>query len=187
MKRVNNGFVLIETLIVTVFLMGIFTFLFTNIIPLNARYERTRNYDDVSTVYAVDEIRKMIKKDANFNSLTSGINNLTVVHKDITKCSIYNNKNLCNALLPSLGIDGTNGVNKIILTKYELTQVKNKIENNNLFETDNDIGLKEYIEFLPKFTDSEISQGFRIIIEREVSEGGVWVKKYANLELDPGA
>mgnify|MGYP006955121113 CR=1 FL=1 len=41
MKKIDNkGFVIVETIIVAVFIIGICTFLFANFIPLIGEYER---------------------------------------------------------------------------------------------------------------------------------------------------
>ena len=47
MKKLNRkGFVLAETLVVTVFLMIIFTMIYQNFVPLMGEYERRENYDN---------------------------------------------------------------------------------------------------------------------------------------------
>mgnify|MGYP003303663312 CR=1 FL=1 len=44
MKKLNNkGFILAETLVVTVFLMIIFTMLYTNYYPLMGEYQKREN------------------------------------------------------------------------------------------------------------------------------------------------
>ena len=51
MKKNNkNGFVLVETLIVVVFVAAIFSIMFLNFYPLIGEYERRENYDDVEGV-----------------------------------------------------------------------------------------------------------------------------------------
>ena len=52
MKKINNkGFVLAETLVVTVFLMILFTMIYSNFYPLIGEYEKRENYDDVDGKY----------------------------------------------------------------------------------------------------------------------------------------
>ena len=61
MKQIDNqGFLMVETIIVAVFVIGICTFLFTNFLPLIADYERVSDYDNVDTKYKAHEIRKML-------------------------------------------------------------------------------------------------------------------------------
>lgn len=51
-KFINNkGFVLVETLVVSVFVVTVFTFLYINVIPLIGSYEEEVNYDSIDTKY----------------------------------------------------------------------------------------------------------------------------------------
>ena len=52
MKKINSkGFVLAETLVVTVFLMVIFGMIYSNFYPLMGEYEKRENYNDVDSIY----------------------------------------------------------------------------------------------------------------------------------------
>lgn len=67
MKKLNNGgFILAETLVVTVFLMVIFTMLYTNYYPLMGEYQKRENYDDVDGKYVAYWMKKLIE-DASYN------------------------------------------------------------------------------------------------------------------------
>ena len=62
MKKLNNkGFILAETLVVTVFLMVIFTMLYTNYYPLMGEYQKRENYDDVDGKYVAYWMKKLIE------------------------------------------------------------------------------------------------------------------------------
>ena len=66
MKKLNNkGFILAETLVVTVFLMVIFTMLYTNYYPLMGEYQKRENYDDVDGKYVAYWMKKLIE-DASY-------------------------------------------------------------------------------------------------------------------------
>ena len=68
-KNSNKGFVLAETLVTTVFLMVIFTMIYTNFYPLIGEYEKRENYDTADGKYAafgsviegMDEVDKIVK------------------------------------------------------------------------------------------------------------------------------
>ena len=60
-KLDNKGFVLAETLVVTVFLMLIFTMIYSYFYPLIGEYEKREVYDDVDSTYAIYWIKKMIE------------------------------------------------------------------------------------------------------------------------------
>ena len=69
-KRINNkGFVLIETLAVTVFAASIFFFLFKSVAPLmgyyNTRMEQMGNIDAIFNNY---NVRKFLYRDEYFNN-----------------------------------------------------------------------------------------------------------------------
>ena len=65
MKKVDNkGFVLAETLVVTIFLMTIFTMIYMNFYPLIGEYEKREHYDDVDGKYAVYWLKKIIEDDS---------------------------------------------------------------------------------------------------------------------------
>lgn len=192
-KNQNKGFILLETLIVSVFMLSIFTFLYINIVPMNQRYSKTKHYDNLTSVYVADEIRYLIASDPNFDALVGGMDNLVVVHKDITNCNYYANTEICHALQTAFGItdveitDGPTLQGKIYISRYELTQLKNKIntttESERIFKGPNDAGIRDYINSLPRYTDSSISDGYRIFIIRNVQEDGEWVQKYASIEM----
>ena len=67
MKKINsNGFVLAETLVVTVFLMVLFSMIYSNFYPLIGEYEKRETYDDVDSKYAAYWIKKIIE-DGSYN------------------------------------------------------------------------------------------------------------------------
>lgn len=67
MKKINSsGFVLAETLIVTVFLMIIFGIIYSNYLPLVGEYEKRENYDSVDGKYAAYWVKRMIE-DSSYN------------------------------------------------------------------------------------------------------------------------
>ena len=67
MKKINSsGFVLAETLVVTVFLMVIFSMIYASFLPLVGEYEKRENYDNVDGKYGVYWINRMIE-DSSYN------------------------------------------------------------------------------------------------------------------------
>ena len=53
MKLLNKkGFILVETLIVTLFVLTLFILVYQNLVPSLGEYERMSSYDDVDSVYA---------------------------------------------------------------------------------------------------------------------------------------
>ena len=67
----KKGFVLTETLIVTVFLISIFTFVYVSIIPLLGKYDDlTSRSSNIDIVYKLYYIRNMINNDTNKTTIT---------------------------------------------------------------------------------------------------------------------
>ena len=55
MKLLNKkGFILVETLIVTLFVLTLFILVYQNLVPSLGEYERMSSYDDVDSVYATN-------------------------------------------------------------------------------------------------------------------------------------
>lgn len=178
MKRINNkGFLLVETLIVTVFILGIFTFVYSNVIPLFGEYEKTKYYDDIDSVYDAMLIRDMIKKDPNVLDIVS----LSTEYKDISDCTTinYTEKTYCQKLKETLEID------KIYVVKHDLSSLQNSIKSKTSFATAYDRSIREYINSLPTYTTSnnENVNNRRIIIKRKVDDNGKNLIKYANIEV----
>ena len=51
LKLNKKGFALVETLIVSVIVMAIFSILYTNFFPMMGEYERREGYDDIDSIY----------------------------------------------------------------------------------------------------------------------------------------
>lgn len=174
MKKMNNkGFVLVETLIVTVFVVAIFSIIFMNFYPLIGEYERRENYDDVDSKYGVFWIKRMIQE-SNYNIYMPSSPGTPlgvypyVVFREIDCNTIFSDNEeklvVCNNLFDKLDIK------KVIVTTYNLTDLKKGIsEEVNLYGFQNlDDGLKDYIEYLPKYTyDSLNGAKYRVIVEFE--------------------
>lgn len=108
----KKGFVLTETLIVTVFLVTIFTFIYTSVIPLIGVYRgNAERMENIDIVYKLLSVRNMIKKDNN---------RLNITEDDVKKLSCYDlaDVDYCVNLLKILQI-----------TDYELYFTKS-IKNN---------------------------------------------------------
>lgn len=178
MKQIDSkGFVIVETIIVAVFIVGICTFLFANFLPLIGEYEKVSNYDNLDSKYKTHEIRKMILREidsnyskksvfTNYISDNSGYNiyktyKVTENDLEITKyelCDSLKNINYCNALLGETFTD----VKEIVVTPFKLSALKREIEDDN----DASRALKEYIEYLPSYSkySSNYDNYYRIIV-----------------------
>lgn len=176
MKKIDNrGFVMVETIIVAVFVIGICTFLFKNFLPLIGDYERVSEYDTVDSKYKLHEIRKMILRDIEkdgsikniFTSIPSGdgyvkysIYTTEVEDKTITKHSLCDSLvsiNYCNTLLGEYYLN----VKDIYITSFKLSKMKASVKT-----LSGNRALKEYIKYLPSYSkySSTYDNYYRIIV-----------------------
>lgn len=161
----NSGFVIVETIIVAVFIIGICTFLFTNFIPLIGDYERISYYDDLDSKYKTHEIRKMILREISSdnnkkNVFTDHVSNNSGYHiySSTNFCSRFINARYCNKLLGEYFID----VKEIVVMPFKLSNVKQEIKD----DANVSRALKEYIDYLPSYSkyDSTYDNYYRIVV-----------------------
>lgn len=127
MKKINSsGFVLAETLIVTVFLMTIFAMLYSSFLPLAGEYEKRENYDSVDGKYAVYWIKRMIE-DSSYDIPSSKKNNIKNKGYVRFQCSdIVNDEEkrlFCINIVSNLQVANCNSIGDdcdIFITRYRL-------------------------------------------------------------------
>ena len=151
----NKGFVLAETLVVTIFVLLIFTILYNSAIPLLGRYEELSFYDEIDTTYDVYQFRKLLENDKNYTSIISND------YKVLT-CNDFDNKDDCNMLYSILNlkssdlllfintdyINNTSFQNSI--TSYEVKDYLNYVNlesNSNILVLSHD-GYISYVELI---------------------------------------
>lgn len=146
----NKGFVLVETIVTSVFVLGLFSFLIANILPLVGEYEKTLDYDSMESKYDAHLIRKMILRDENQCRIyqlvefpTASTNKGYYLFEGDSICGYVSNVNYCKTLLSENFLD----VNKIILTEYETSNLKSKASS---FER----AIEEYIKYMPKYNNT---------------------------------
>lgn len=103
MKKTNKkGFVLLETLIATVFVSGILIFMFSQFSSLTNNYDETNRYNNVQEIYALNTISNYITSDWTF------YNNINIENDEyinISDCSKLSNPDFCKKLLEYENID----------------------------------------------------------------------------------
>ena len=151
MKKNNKGFVLAEAIIVSVFVLGMFTYLAMNVIPLISRYERVVNYDNPQEIYLANTLyEEMVELETSNNvqnRITMSINNNN--NNNVLKCN------------DSVSVNNTcTGSSEF----YEELGKALKIEAIYTYDTDNncesesikrDKGLKNYCEYYTKRKDKD--------------------------------
>jgi len=127
MKKLNSkGFILAETLVVSVFLMVMFTMIYTNFYPLIGEYEKRENYDDVDGKYTAYWIKRIIE--SNAYSLTptdiSMMNQWGYARFECSNVSTNNNQQeMCVNLVSSLEVNNCDSYGDgcdIYITRYTI-------------------------------------------------------------------
>lgn len=147
MKKNNKGFVLAEAIIVSVFVLGMFTYLAMNVIPLISRYERVVNYDNPQEIYLANTLyEEMVELETSNNvqnRITMSINNNVLKCKD--SVSVNNtctgSSNFYEDLGKALKIEA--------IYTYDTT---NNCESESI---KSDKGLKNYCEYYIKRKDKD--------------------------------
>ena len=148
----SKGFAMAELLAVCIIVLGIFSMLFANYLPLLAEYENRISYNNVTAQYASHYIRKMYKtaleggsgttlKNTINSGISSGNGVFEVYGKNNTKIlsQLSSNRETLEKLIENYGIE------EIAITKYILTNAKSNY---------NKDSLKNYINYLPTYKNS---------------------------------
>ncbi|MDD4036708.1 MAG: LamG domain-containing protein [Bacilli bacterium] len=156
----KKGFILTETLVVSVVLLVSFTFVFTQFLTIFASYKLFENYKDVDALYTSINIERFITQD-NTENLTNRLEVNKLGGKpyyEFTNCQedVFVFFNQC------LTIINESHVARAFIVDYDLS---NLVE----FNYDNDFSyeLKKYIEFLNKEKEVNLIGDYRIIIEMD--------------------
>ena len=147
MKKITSrGFVLVETLVVTIFIGVVLIFLYIQFSNLNSSYNDSFKYNTVEGLYALKDVRNYILTDSSaLEKIKKELNINNYI--DISDCTLFNDKDYCNRLL-------------------ELEKIKKIIVANNLEDYDGILdkknNSKEFIKFLSKINNKS-SYPYRII------------------------
>lgn len=208
MKKINNkGFALVETLIVSAFVIGIFSVMYANFYPMMGEYEKRENYDDISSIYNANLIKRLIENYKDEENLKNKIEKVLEGHyvqsgpyDGYTEKAEYeeleswdfpegdeNNPNKPNiqeyydVLVDNMEIE------TVYLMPYDISAFKSYAKNSSIdYDTTQ---TQDYIDYLPSYTNNKYGLECRIIIkykadankESELKSGEF---KYATIGVD---
>ena len=154
LKLNDKGFVLVETLIVSVFVMGLFTLMYTNFYPLMGEYEKREHYDDMESLYDTYMIKKSLENDGIISLLGEDF-----VVLDRSSYRYETSKNYYEKLKEK------NNLIVAIITNYNITNLKENINNNidsiNTLKLEEKEAFKEYILSLSNYEEQSGSLNLR--------------------------
>lgn len=197
MKKNNRGFVLVETLVVTVFVAAVFSVIYINFYPLVGEYERRDFYDDLDSKYGAYWMKVFAQRsNFDFGPVTSLIENVSKGYYSASAddfCGLLpdgsSDRSFCFTMTERLH------VKQVIITRYRLdgkdtitgsgtVPFKEKVMN----DTSINENFQSYIEFLPDYIVPSLNAArYRILVEFERSadsdtESEVYYT-YANMEV----
>jgi len=149
-KLNNRGFVLLETVIVAVFAISIFTFIYLSVVPLLGQYESLSYENNIDVAYKLYHIRDAIYKDDNFKEIVNE-NYKRISSNDFNDSSYYNS--LTNYLFDN--------------SDYEIIYVRKLAERVNGVISGLSVskGYGEYIKKIAKTKSSDSFQNFIFLRE----------------------
>lgn len=174
MKKNNKGFVLAEAIIVSVFVLGMFTYLAMNVIPLISRYERVVNYDNPQEIYLANTLyEEMVELETSNNVQNNIIMN---INSNVLKCNDRHNTNCTGSaeFYEELG------------KALKIEAIYTYDTGNNCEKISNDKGLRNYCEYYIKRKIGEgktITKAFMIKFsgDKENNSDKDVNKKYATI------
>ena len=165
MKKNSKGFMLIDTLIVSITVSAILIYLYFQFSNVNDSYNKSFMYNTVEGLYAGADIKENILyngKDEIYSNINS--NSFT----DLSNCpaTYYNNIEYCQMLYETLNIK------TVLVTKSNLNNIKSAMDSNQNKNT-YDETIRDLINKSPDSSD-----GYQIFIEfNDGNAAAVWMKE----------
>ena len=183
MKKNNKGFVLAEAIIVSVFVLGMFTYLAMNVIPLISRYERVVNYDNPQEIYLANTLyEEMLNVENNTNI------NSDIVLVSSTSEGEKGLKLTCVRVRPNEKCTGSPDFYEELGKALKIEAIYTYDTGKDCGDIENDKGLKNYCEYYIKRKIGEeknITKAFMIKFsgDKENNSNKVVNKKYATIVI----
>lgn len=153
MKKNNKGFVLAEAIIVSVFVLGMFTYLAMNVIPLISRYERVVNYDNPQEIYLANTLyEEMLNVENNTNIKTDIALSVLVSSTSEGEKEL---KLTCVRVTPNEKCTGSPDFYEELGKALKIEAIYTYDTGNNCEKISNDKGLRNYCEYYTKRKDKD--------------------------------
>lgn len=143
MKKNNNkGFVLLETLVVSSFIITILIYLYVQFVSLKNSYDTSFRYDSIPNLYSLKQVDTFINKAYGYETFKSELaksenNNYLELYKN--KCDLEyfsNNNSYCNKLMENLNIK------TLLIINNNLASIKTRFKEHNPYSN----GLYKYLK-----------------------------------------
>lgn len=151
MKKSNEGFILIETLVVSTFILTTLVFLYVQFSNVKRSYDISFRYNTINDLYYAKELSNYLKSDG-YQIITSQVNSNNYL--DITNC-IYSGE-LCSKIKDKIK------AKQIIYVNSSIIPLQNEIKNNSSLSKFD----PEFKKFILNLTEDSDGRN-RLIIEFE--------------------
>ena len=157
---------MVETVIVSVFVLTIFVLIYRNSLPMASTYKNRERYDDIDSVYNANLFRNLAIRDGYiYKQILTKVD--TEVYVDITNCEVFkDNIEIFDTCINLKEMTGVTEGNKIYVTKWDLS-VKGS-SGNLLTNSSLNRGMLEYVKFLDEQGEVNDSYDYRLILSRTV-------------------
>ena len=131
MKKDNKGFVLLETLMVSTFIIVVLIYLYIQFSSIKQSYSKSFKYDTISSLYSLKEVDKFINDKFGYSELKENVDNEENRYIELynnNKCSLVNfssDYSYCDKLMENLNIK------TLLFISSDTTYLKNKMKTNN--------------------------------------------------------
>ncbi len=195
MKLSNKkGFILVETLVVTLFVTTLFILVYQNLVPSIGEYEAMTSYDDIDSVYAANVYKQSLLRYGNMDYIDSYLTSHTYL--DITNCddsNIYKNSDYCKKIKRALSILEDD---YIFITNYNISDFRAEVKQDEFFDSGKLSNFKNYVATVSDTDsfydetnpDNTIVGKYRLFMTRTVANPDQTTSlKYTNLGIYTGS
>ena len=148
---------LVETLVVSTFILSSLIFLFIQFRNVNQSYQTSFRYNTVNALYAAENLKKFYMQD-NFETMTQKYRDERMKYIDLTTCpsDMIEEVTYCTKLVELLEIK------TILFTDADTTYINNVLND----ATDIEPSLKHFIKYIKNDEEGTLLK-YRIIVEME--------------------
>lgn len=137
MKKNNKGFILLETLVVSTFIISTLVFLYVQFINLKKNYDTSFRYNTIPGLYKAKTIDKFIKENYGYgkfiDDISSSKNEFIEIYNSDDKCNFNyfsNNISFCESLHEKLEIK------TVLISSNNINKLKEYLKDNNKYSNE---------------------------------------------------
>lgn len=153
-KNNQKGFLLVETLVASIFILGSLVFLFVQFRNVNQSYQISFKYNTVDALYASENLKKFYLND-NFENMAQLYRTNKLKYIDLTTCpsSMIKEVSYCQKLIEILD------VKTVLFTDSDTNYIDKVLETSSI-----EPSLKRFIKYI-KNDDEGVLLKYRLIVE----------------------